>query len=84
MNQAMGHNQGYFEQFRRDIENNRFALIVSDPLTIVFQGSKKAFGEENDAWVEEVTIPLLEHYVPYMKFDEHYIWLLKPKGDLEQ
>jgi hypothetical protein len=79
MNQAMGHNEGYFEQFRSDLEKQRFRMIVSDPLYIVFQGPKIAFGEENDAWVEEVTIPILEHYEPFLKFDQHLIWLLQPK-----
>jgi len=79
MNQAMGHNKAYFEAFRKDIENQRFRLIISDPLTVVFQGPKIAFGEENDAWVEEVTIPILDSYEPIMRFDEHLIWLLAPK-----
>jgi hypothetical protein len=83
MNQAMGHNQAYFEKFHEDIENQRFRLIVSDPLYVVYQGPKVAFGEENDAWVEEVTIPILSAYKPVMKFDEHLIWLLAPKGGSE-
>jgi hypothetical protein len=83
MNQAMGHNQAYFEEFREDIENQRFRLIVSDPLHVVYQGPKVAFGEENDAWVEEVTIPILSAYEPVMRFDEHLIWLLAPKGRSE-
>jgi len=84
MNQAMGHNQAYFDKFHADIENHRFRLIVSDPLYVVFQGPKIAFGEENDAWVEEVTIPILEAYEPVMKFDEHLIWLLAPKAESEK
>ncbi len=79
MNQAMGHNEAYFEEFREDIENQRFHLIVSDPLYVVFQGIKVAFGEENDAWVEEVTIPILDSYEPVMRFEEHKIWLFAPK-----
>jgi hypothetical protein len=79
MNQAMAHNQAYFEKFRSDLENHRFQLIVSDPLYIVFQGPKVAFGEENDAWVEEVTTPILENYEPVMRFYEDYIWLFVPK-----
>jgi hypothetical protein len=79
MNQAMAHNQAYFETFRSDLENHRFRLIVSDPLYIVFQGPKIAFGEENDAWVEEVTIPILHYYEPVMRFDKDLIWLLAPK-----
>lgn len=78
MNQAMGFNSNYFELFRSDLENHRFSMIVSDPLYIVFQGSKVAFGEENDAWVEQVTIPILEYYEPVGKFDNVLVWLLAP------
>jgi len=84
MNQAMGHNADYFEKFRSDMENQRFSLIISDPLYIVYQGPKIAFGEENDAWVEEVTIPILDYYEPTMRFDEHLIWLLIPIVDPEE
>jgi hypothetical protein len=83
MNQAMGHNQAYFEKFREDIENHRFNLIVSDALYVIYQGPKYAFGEENDAWVEEVTVPILDEYEPVMEFNEHHIWLLAPKKSLE-
>jgi hypothetical protein len=84
MNQAMGHNEAYFAKFREDIENHRFRLIISDGLFIVFQGPKIAFGEENDAWVEEVTIPILNAYEPVMEFNDHHIWLLAPKAESEK
>jgi hypothetical protein len=83
MNQAMGHNEGYFEEFREDLENQRFSLIVSDPLPIVFQGSSVPFGEENDAWVEEVTIPLLDYYEPIETLDDVQVWLLVPISEEE-
>lgn len=84
MNQAMGHNEEYFEQFREDIENHRFSLIVSDPLHIVYQGPKVPFGEENDAWVEEVTIPILDHYEPVERLEKVFVWLLAPKEEVEE
>jgi hypothetical protein len=80
----MGLNSNYFELFRRDLENHRFSMIVSDPLYIVFQGSKVAFGEENDAWVEQVTIPILEYYEPVAKFDKVLVWLLAPIEEVEE
>lgn len=78
MNQAMAHNTDFFEAFYTDLEAQRFALIVSDPLPVVFQGPRIPFGEENDAWVEEVTIPLLEYYEPIEKLDGVQVWLLAP------
>jgi hypothetical protein len=84
MNRAMSQNSEYFDQFRSDLENHRFSMIVSDPLYIVFQGSKVAFGEENDAWVEQVTIPILEYYEPVAKFDKVLVWLLAPIEEVEE
>lgn len=84
MNQAMSQNSEYFDQFRSDLENHRFSMIVSDPLYIVFQGSKVAFGEENDAWVEQVTIPILEYYEPVGEFDKVLVWLLVPIEEVEE
>jgi hypothetical protein len=84
MNQAMGNNAAYFEQFRIDIENHRFSMIVSDPLSIVFQGAKVPFGEENDVWVEEVTIPILEEYEPIERLDKVLVWLLVPIAEVEE
>lgn len=62
MNQAMGANRSYLDRFRRDLADHRFALIVVDPVSDQFQGRFRAFGEENDAWVEHVSYPLLEFY----------------------
>jgi hypothetical protein len=84
MNQAMGHNEAYFEQFREDVENHRFSMIVSDPLYIVFQGAKVPFGEENDVWVEQVTIPILESYEPIERLDKVLVWLLVPRAEVEE
>lgn len=81
MNQAMGNNQTYFAQLYRDLSNHRFQLIVSDPLYIVFQGSEEPFGEENDAWVKHVSVPILEYYLPVLRADKVSVWLLAPKRD---
>jgi hypothetical protein len=82
MNQAMGDNTAYFERFRADLAAARFELIVSDPLPIVFKGGEGPFPEENDAWVEHVTLPILEHYRRVTELPEVGVWLLAPKeGD---
>lgn len=84
MNQAMGHNEAFFEAFRKDIKNQRFSLIVSDPLAIVYQGSEEPFGEENDAWVGEVSVPILESYEPVEQLNKVLVWLLVPKVEDEE
>jgi hypothetical protein len=79
MNQAMGANRGYLERFQRDLAEHRFALIVVDPVADQFQGRYRAFGEENDAWVEHVAIPLLESYRLSTCFEEVGVCLYVPK-----
>jgi hypothetical protein len=81
MNQAMADNEAYFERFEADLAAGRFSLIVSDSLEIVYQGRTHAFGEENDAWVEHVTLPLLAYYEPVAEFKPLDVWLMAPRSE---
>lgn len=78
MNQALSANQAFFEQFRQDLQQHRFSLIVSDPLPSQLQGRSHQFGEENDAWLTWVATPLRDYYRPSHVLDEVGIWLLIP------
>lgn len=64
MEMAMANNQAYLQQFYRDLREHRFALIINEPLYITTKGKPLRFGEENDAWVERVSKPLLCYYKP--------------------
>jgi len=79
MEMAMSRNPDYLAQFRRDLEARRFAMVVSDSLNTNRQGSQHAFGEENDAWLEAVVIPLLEAYRVEVRLREANVWLLVPR-----
>jgi hypothetical protein len=81
MNQALGNNEAYLRTFYQDLEAHRFQMIVSDPLHVVYKKGEGPFPEENDAFVNQVTIPILAHYQPTLKLDEYEIWLLTPKGN---
>ncbi|MCJ7514256.1 MAG: hypothetical protein MUO23_14985, partial [Anaerolineales bacterium] len=81
MEMAMSRNPGYLEQFRRDLEAHRFAQVVTDSLNSNPQGAQHAFGEENDAWLEGVVIPLLDSYQVEAELSEVNLWLLVPKQD---
>jgi len=58
MDKAMSADVAYFEPFYEDIRNQRFALIINEPLNLVIRGEDYAFGDENDAYVSWVTLPL--------------------------
>ena len=79
MEMAMSRNPDYLAQFRSDLEAHRYAMVVSDSLNTNRQGSQHAFGEENDAWLEAVVVPLLETYRVEAKLPEAGVWLLVPR-----
>jgi hypothetical protein len=79
MEMAMGNTRSYLDAFERDLAEQRFALIVSEPLHIQYQGSSRAFGEENDVWVDRVAIPILCFYQPVRTFTQAPIELLVPR-----
>ena len=62
MEMAMGNNQEYLSMFRADMESQRFAAIVVDPLSYRLLGRNYVFGEENNAWVKHVMKPILCNY----------------------
>ncbi len=79
MDRAMANDQEYLQQFYAELEAGRYSLIISDPLPVVWRGRAYAFGEENDAWVERVTLPVLQWYEPVQRLDEVGVWLLRPR-----
>ncbi len=62
MEMAMSDNREYFDAFDADLEAHRFTLIVTNPQHIIYKGRDYTFGEEDDAWVRNVSTPLLKHY----------------------
>jgi hypothetical protein len=79
MDHAMADDQGYLQQFYSDLEAHKYSLIVSCPLPVVWRGSTYPFGEENDVWVQRITIPILEWYEPVEALDAVGVWLLRPR-----
>ena len=62
MEMAMSRTRPYLDQFHADLKNHRFDLIVVDNLATQIQNRDHNFAEENNAWVEEVSYPVLCHY----------------------
>jgi hypothetical protein len=62
MNQALASDAAYFQKFYEDLAAQRFSLVISEPLRTPAQDSSFQFGEENNAWVKWVSIPLLCYY----------------------
>ncbi len=62
MEMAMSNNQRYLEKFRKDMQNQRFALIIVDPLNYNILSRSRGFSEENNAWVKRVMKYILCNY----------------------
>lgn len=79
MNEAMSANVDYFAPFYKDISEQRFELIVTEPLRQPVKDSSFEFGEENNAWVEWVSIPVLCYYEEVQYYKGVNVQLLVPK-----
>ncbi len=78
MEMAMSDNQTYLSNFYQDLENRRFDLIISEPLTLVIRRGTDPFGFENNAWVERVGMPLTDNYKTLYRLTDMQIMAPKP------
>ncbi len=80
MEMAMAGNRPYLDDFHQALRNHDFGLIVSYPLETEYQGRTHSFGEENDAWVAEVSLPILCSYEPTVTLASPPLQLLVPRA----
>ena len=70
MEMAMANNFDYLNKLYSDLSNQRYSLIVAPELNIFQKGPEWSFGEENDAWNNVISVPILMHYhVIYIEKD---------------
>jgi len=67
MNQALSNNAAYFRDFESDLAKGKYAMIVTERQALRYKLLDEdhlgdSLVEENNAWVEWVTVPLLEYY----------------------
>jgi hypothetical protein len=83
MEMAMANNRDYRAQFVSDMENQKYSLIVSEILGIWPKSlPPKSFEPdwyENNVWVDSVSIPVLDYYVPIYINQNFGIAIYAPK-----
>ncbi len=79
MNEALSSNEKYFLPFYEDLKQQRFALIVNEPLFVTYQADDALYGQENDAYVRWVSEPLLCYYEPLQRYERQKLELLVPR-----
>jgi hypothetical protein len=76
---AMSDNTPYLEKFRKDMEDQRFALIVVDPLNYNVLSKNRSFAEENNVWVLRIMKSILCNYKEEAIFPADEIALYVPQ-----
>ncbi|NUM45105.1 MAG: hypothetical protein HUU38_10385 [Anaerolineales bacterium] len=79
MEMAMANHPGYLGQFEEDLRAHRFALIITVPVQANVQDMEDQFGEENNAWVEHVNMPLACYYQQKDRLKEVRVEVLEPR-----
>jgi hypothetical protein len=81
---AMSDNVPYLEKFREDMQNQRFALIVVDPLNYNVLSKNRSFAEENNVWVLRIMKSILCNYKEESIFPADEIALYVPQEGARQ
>ncbi len=79
MEMAMSNNEAFLAHFKQEMESQRFDLIVVDPLTFKILARRRAFSEENNAWVRGIMRPILCNYRLEESFPEDEVALYVPQ-----
>jgi len=81
---AMSDNRPYLRKFREDMEDQRFALIVVDPLNYNTLSKNRSFAEENNVWVTRIMKSILCNYRQEAIFPADEIALYVPQAGVRQ
>jgi hypothetical protein len=76
---AMANSTGNIQTFREDMEDQRFALIVVDPLNYIVLSRERGFAEENNVWVTRIMKHILCNYRAEAVFPADEIALYVPQ-----
>ncbi|MGE5463328.1 MAG: hypothetical protein ACM3PS_08230 [Syntrophothermus sp.] len=79
MEMAMANNTAYLDRFKTDMQDQRFDLIVVDPLVYNLISRNRSFAEENNVWVRRVMKPILCNYRQEVIFPADEIALYVPQ-----
>jgi hypothetical protein len=81
---AMSNNIPYLQTFRQDMEDQRFALIIVDPLNYNVLSKSRSFAEENNVWVTRIMKSILCNYREETIFPADEIALYVPQQGARQ
>jgi hypothetical protein len=81
---AMANNVQALERLQKDMEDQRFALIIVDPLNYNIISRRRGFAEENNVWVTRIMRHILCNYREEAIFPADDIALYVPQEGARQ
>ncbi|HEY9525802.1 MAG TPA: hypothetical protein VIR02_01900, partial [Anaerolineales bacterium] len=81
---AMANDVAHIQTFREDMQDQRFALIVVDPLNYNVLSRQRSFAEENNVWVTRIMKHILCNYREEVAFPADEIALYVPQAGERQ
>jgi hypothetical protein len=81
---AMANNAQALRKFQEDMEDQRFALILVDPLNYNILSRRRGFAEENNVWVTRIMKHILCNYREETIFPADDIALYVPQDGARQ
>jgi hypothetical protein len=81
---AMANDLQHIQTFREDMQDQRFALIVVDPLNYNTLSRQRSFAEENNVWVTRIMKHILCNYREEIAFPVDEIALYVPQDGERQ
>lgn len=80
MEMAISGNQPYLELFWDRLDDHRYGLIITDPLhEYIYTDAQDDLAAENNAWVTNVSVPVLCAYESLRIYPELGIEILQPR-----
>ncbi|RJQ44688.1 MAG: hypothetical protein C4545_00845 [Anaerolineaceae bacterium] len=86
MEMAISNQDAYLEKFYEDLAVHKYELIVINKQYLIFKGEEDAFPEENNAWVKNISIPLMKYYTPvaWLRYTDTEIYVPRPENELQR
>ncbi|MHC1783135.1 MAG: hypothetical protein AB9891_10350 [Anaerolineaceae bacterium] len=80
MDRALAGNEIYLKGFETDLSKKKLALIITEPISgMQADEGLKNFAEENNAWVQWVSMPMIKYYRPILSDNKIGVQLLIPR-----
>jgi len=86
MEMAISNQTSYLEKFYADLAEHKYDMIVANKQYVIFKGKEDTFPEENNAWVNNITLPLLTYYKPisWLRYTDTEIYIPRSENELKR